>query len=100
MVAYEYKCLGCSCRFDLDFPIGEAPPTARCPECGEEAKKLISCSGFVLKGGGWPSRGNRLNSEMTRRNEDAGRRMRREHKPPMRLAALDYGNGDVREVGK
>jgi putative FmdB family regulatory protein len=95
---YEYKCQTCDERFEQDFPMGEAERTQPCPSCGEEAKKLISRSSFVLKGGGWPSRTGRLNSEMTKRNEAAGHRMRKEHKPGMKLAALDYGNGDVREV--
>ena len=96
---YDYRCLGCDQRFELTFPIGQAPQKATCPGCGEEAKKLISCSSFVLKGGGWPSRTGRMNTDMTKANEKAGRRMRKEHSPGMKLAALDYGNGDVREVG-
>ena len=98
MVRFDYRCLTCDKRFELQFPIGEAPQRAPCPDCGEEAKKLISRTGFILKGGGWPSRTARMKTDMTKRNEAAGHRMRKEHKPGMKLAALDYGDGDVREV--
>lgn len=96
---YDYKCLECDERFELSFPIGQAPRKAPCPSCGAESMKLISCSSFVLKGSGWPGRTGRMKTNMTKSNEDAGHRMRKEHKPGMKLAALDYGNGDVREVG-
>jgi hypothetical protein len=38
-------------------------------------------------------------SEMTKRNKQAGERMKG-RTPPVSLAAYDYGNGDVREVKK
>jgi putative FmdB family regulatory protein len=95
---FDYRCEKCGC-FELSFPIGQAPPEAPCPGCGAGARKLISGASFVLKGGGWPSRSGRMKTDMTRNNEAAGHRMKKERKPGMRLAALDYGNGDVREVG-
>ena len=96
---FDYRCIECNLVFELSFPIGQAPQRAPCPKCESQGKKLISCSSFVLKGGGWPSRSGRMNTDMTKANEAAGRRMRKEHTPGMKLAALDYGNGDVREVG-
>ena len=43
----------------------------------------------------------KFNKEMTDRNAAAGRRMRKEHGDgPVKTVAHDYGNGDVREVGK
>lgn len=92
---YGYRC-ECGKDMDENFPIGKAPDTVTC-ECGKEAKRVYSCN-FELAGGGWPSKKIALDREMTARNERAGQRMRKEHKPGMKLAALDYGGGDVREV--
>ena len=100
-MVFEYHCTECEEVFDVNFRIGQAPPTVVCPECQGESKRLFSCN-FILKGGGWPSKKGRFNKEMTDRNEAAGRRMKIEHGEhgPVRLAALDYGDGDVREVEK
>jgi putative FmdB family regulatory protein len=97
-MTYEYRCAACGGNSEREFPIGKAEREVPCPACGGVARKLVSKSGLVFKGGGWPSKSVSLNAEMTRRNEEAGRRMRKEHKPGMRLAALDHGGGDVREV--
>jgi predicted nucleic acid-binding Zn ribbon protein len=61
--------------FEKDFRIGKAEAEVPC-ECGESAKRFFGEMSFVLKGGGWPGRSNRMNSEMTSRNEKAGERMR------------------------
>ncbi len=95
---YGYSCKKCG-DFDRTFPIGQAPDVEKCPVCGNKSKRTFSCN-FVLKGGGWPSRTVAMDRAMTAKNERAGKRMRKEHKPGMRLAALDYGNGDIREVKK
>ncbi|MBX2803820.1 MAG: zinc ribbon domain-containing protein [Myxococcales bacterium] len=51
MPIYEYQCSECGHRFERLVRIGaDAPP---CPECSAEVRKLISQSGFILKGGGW-----------------------------------------------
>jgi putative FmdB family regulatory protein len=52
MPIYEYECSTCGHRFEKLVRIGaDAPP---CPECSaSEARRLISASGFILKGGGW-----------------------------------------------
>lgn len=98
MMIYEYKCEYCSDVFEQSFHIGCAESSLECPSCGGSAKKLISGCNFLLKGGGWPGRSNRLNTEMTKRNEKADRRMRKEHDPAPTPAAYDYGGGDVREA--
>jgi putative FmdB family regulatory protein len=96
---YDYRCPGCGAVFEKDFPMGKAAKQAKCPECGKKAKRAFMSCNFVLKGGGWPSKGISFNKEMTERNEKAGRNMRKEHgKGPVRKVAHDYGNGDVREV--
>ena len=96
---FEYKCEECKIIFSKDFRIGQAEKLVDCPDCGNnECKRHYGQMSFILKGGGWPGKSERLNNEMTARNEAAGHRMRKEHKPPVNLKALDYGNGDVREV--
>lgn len=52
MPIYEYACERCEHRFEQLVRLNaDVPP---CPECGEEhVRKLVSQSGFILKGGGW-----------------------------------------------
>ncbi|HEY5602664.1 MAG TPA: zinc ribbon domain-containing protein [Gammaproteobacteria bacterium] len=53
MPIYEYECKACGHRLETIQKISDAPLTL-CPECNKpELKKLISASGFRLKGGGW-----------------------------------------------
>jgi putative FmdB family regulatory protein len=52
MPIYEYECPECSHRFEKLMRISAEPPP--CPECSHaEVRKLVSASGFILKGGGW-----------------------------------------------
>ena len=53
MPIYEYRCESCGERFEKLVRLDA--PTPECPSCGadDEVKKLVSASGFVLKGGGW-----------------------------------------------
>jgi putative FmdB family regulatory protein len=52
MPIYEYRCGSCAHVFEKLMRLGaEAPP---CPECDHaEVEKLVSASGFILKGTGW-----------------------------------------------
>ena len=52
MPLYEYQCKSCNNQFELRQKFSDAPASA-CPECGGEVEKLISQSGFSLKGQGW-----------------------------------------------
>jgi putative FmdB family regulatory protein len=53
MPTYEYQCSACQHEFERDQRISEAP-VKKCPKCGKQkAKRLISRTSFVLKGGGW-----------------------------------------------
>ena len=100
---FDYKCKECETCFELDFPIGKADGEVPClvEGCDGTAKRAFLSMTFQLKGGGWAKKGARLNTEMTARNERAGKRMRKEHSDGgVRLVAHDYGNGDVREVKK
>lgn len=97
---FTYRCKECGKGIEADFRIGKAPSEIGC-ECGAYAKRSYESMSFVLKGGGWPSQGSRLNTEMTKRNEAAGRRQGKEWgSGPVKTVAHDYGNGDVREVKK
>lgn len=52
MPLYEYQCKSCQNNFELRQKFSDAP-ASECPACGGEVEKLISQSGFALKGQGW-----------------------------------------------
>lgn len=52
MPMYEYQCEACGLAFEAMQKFSDAPLT-ECKACGGAVKKLISQSGFALKGGGW-----------------------------------------------
>jgi putative FmdB family regulatory protein len=53
MPVYEYQCTACNFEFEREQRISE-DPIKKCPKCGKQkAKRLISRTSFVLKGGGW-----------------------------------------------
>ena len=55
MPVYEYICKACDHEFERKQRISDNP-LKKCPECGAmKAKRLISRTSFVLKGGGWYS---------------------------------------------
>ncbi len=56
MPMYEYKCQACSLIFEARQKFSDAPLT-ECRECGGAVKKMISQTGFALKGGGWYDQG-------------------------------------------
>ncbi|GAB4511325.1 MAG: zinc ribbon domain-containing protein [Sulfuricaulis sp.] len=53
MPIYEYECGSCGHRLEAIQKMSD-PVLKDCPACGKSAlKKLISASGFQLKGSGW-----------------------------------------------
>ena len=53
MPIYEYQCQSCEHQMEVLQKMSDAVLTD-CPECSESAlKKIISASGFRLKGDGW-----------------------------------------------
>lgn len=52
MPIYEYECQKCKNRFEYTQSIKD-PKKTTCEECDGPLERLISPSGFVLKGGGW-----------------------------------------------
>ena len=54
MAVYEFKCEKCGKVMSESLPISSKKEVTRCIHCDEYgAKKIISASTFVLKGGGW-----------------------------------------------
>jgi len=56
MPMYEYRCDACGHTFEARQKFSDAP-LSECPECQGAVKKLISQTGFALKGGGWYDQG-------------------------------------------
>jgi putative FmdB family regulatory protein len=55
MPVYEYQCKACDHEFEREQRISDNP-LKKCPACGSmQAKRLISRTSFILKGGGWYS---------------------------------------------
>lgn len=55
MPIYEYLCEKCGHEFEREQRITE-DPVKTCPSCrARKVRRLISRTGFVLKGGGWYS---------------------------------------------
>ena len=55
MPIYEYACRACGHEFEREQRISDAP-IRTCPSCkARQARRLISRTSFVLKGGGWYS---------------------------------------------
>ncbi len=52
MPIYEYKCSECGYKFEKLESFSDNKKS-KCPQCGGEARRLISLAGFVLKGTGW-----------------------------------------------
>ncbi|NOY63097.1 MAG: zinc ribbon domain-containing protein [Gammaproteobacteria bacterium] len=53
MPIYEYECVTCGHRLERIQKMSDAP-LSDCPECSKPSlKKLVSASGFRLKGSGW-----------------------------------------------
>ena len=53
MPTYDYQCQKCGFEFEREQRI-TADPIKTCPNCkSRKAKRLLSASNFILKGGGW-----------------------------------------------
>jgi putative FmdB family regulatory protein len=53
MPFYEYRCSECGHEFEAMQKMSDQP-LSECPACGKPALvKLVSATGFRLKGGGW-----------------------------------------------
>lgn len=54
MPIYDYRCSGCSHRFELRQSFSDDSMT-NCPECGEASQRVMHPVGIVFKGSGWHS---------------------------------------------
>lgn len=52
MPIYEYQCQKCGKPFEFEQRMADKPKS-RCPSCRGKLQKLISLTGFQLKGSGW-----------------------------------------------
>ena len=52
MPLYEYQCTECGHLTEVLQRLSD-PPLAKCPECGEAVRKLLSAPAFQFKGSGW-----------------------------------------------
>ena len=52
MPIYEYQCAKCKKTHEIWQKMSDKPET-KCPDCGGKIERLISASGFALKGSGW-----------------------------------------------
>lgn len=52
MPIYEYQCEKCSLRFELKKRFSD-DGSAFCPQCGSEARRLISAVPIIFKGSGF-----------------------------------------------
>jgi len=52
MPIYEYRCQSCGKELEVTQRITE-DPLSLCPSCGGRLQRLISNTGFILKGTGW-----------------------------------------------
>ncbi|MEJ2470458.1 MAG: zinc ribbon domain-containing protein [Desulfuromonadales bacterium] len=56
MPMYEYQCQDCGYTFEARQKFSD-PPLTVCEMCQGKVAKLISRTGFTLKGGGWYNQG-------------------------------------------
>lgn len=87
MPNYEYECPKCG-DFELTLRMCQSSDPQVCPECGAEAQKLISATGFVLKGDNWPGKAARIKGQMTSKRKRLGVKQdeRMRDQPPVTLA--------------
>lgn len=57
MPSYEFKCEKCDIVIEEYLPINSKQKFVFCHKCGKKAKRIISNSTFILKGGGWYAEG-------------------------------------------
>lgn len=69
MPIYAYRCESCENEFDVNLPVSRYQEPQDCTECGAgPARKLITPTGFILKGDGFPGKNSRIESQMREKN--------------------------------
>lgn len=78
MPIYEYKCKSCGKVTEIWHGVNESA-NGHCPYCGGSLQKIISNTGFILKGSGWyvtdykRKSNNPSNSDKQKKEEDKER---------------------------
>jgi len=87
MPNYEYECPKCGEQFEKVLKLCCADESQVCSECGAEAKKLISVTGFVLRGDNWPGKAARIRGQMGKKRKRLGVKQdeRLRDQPPAKL---------------
>ncbi len=57
MPRYDYKCLHCDYRCELDHSVEQINSLFFCPKCDSPLKREIQAVPFILKGRGWAKDG-------------------------------------------
>ena len=96
---FPYQCQKCNKRIELEFPIGKAPRQVDCDKCKGKANRVYEGMSIAVKINGSFCGTTNFGEQMKAKNIKAGEKMKGK-KPGLKLAAYDYGGGDVREVKK
>jgi len=77
MAMYDYKCRKCErVQEDVQHSMMEEPEI-KCPDCGENMSKLITCgSGIIFKGDGWAGTGIKEKTQRIEKSNKLSRKMR------------------------
>jgi predicted nucleic acid-binding Zn ribbon protein len=73
---YRYVCESCGSVLDRDFPFGKAAKFVTC-KCKAKANRSFENAGVQLKGNWWPSKTNDFGEKQKKKNEKAGKNMRK-----------------------
>jgi len=76
MPTYAFECPQCEEAFEKILPLAEYNDPQECPACGEEARRVITPVGFILKGDGWPGKNLKIKGQMNRKREKLGTKSR------------------------
>ncbi len=91
MPTYEYECSR-GHQFEVVQRITE-PPLSRCRVCRAKVRRLISATGFILKGGGWYQDGY-TSSGNSGRNGDAASSDEKASSKPSKKEGKPPSSGD------
>ena len=80
MPIYEYQCSACNAKFEFLQKLNDAP-LKDCPACNSSSlKKLISATGFKLKGTGWYVTDFKDKGKETKANENQNKNSKEKQK--------------------
>ncbi len=93
MPTYEYECGKCGHEFEREQRIKDEP-IKTCPRCkARKARRLISHTSFLLKGGGWHSDLYSSSKDSKGRGDEAGKKDEA-GKPSKESAASEKSSSD------